>query len=804
MDPYNSFFNNTNKNVQQDLNTLQPFTPTPNPRSRFPQHLSGAPGLIHASSESFFINVLPPDNEVPLIPFPKIQQNLFSSDNYSNTSAQSLSLSPQSGSMQTLPQTLQVPIKLSSHYSSPGSDQKTQLRKKGFSVGTDTQPRHFGNEAGLKGYQDKSIEGSPNGSKTYKPTYRKSVGSGPRPAEKNLNMITEHKSMDTLQTSITISKSPFEEKNKSEHILITIEENQINTVSMLNEVSSKIKKRIEYMMNETPLGKNRVFECICYLEKDKIGVGKGNSKQAAKTEAAKAAITTLVTKDIYNVEAQAIMVSIQRASGQNGSLSPSVASKSTINSKSNIRSHSNIMSDIENSPVNSICDEQSLSHNNISTESGTKSANHMNDSPLYELNVIAKECFIEPKWTLTPQPDQNGEFEVELRFEKLLAYGKGKKKQDAKRDAAIKIIKQIRSSQELSERFNPKSKKLSTKIAGTSDSIIADKSNRFFEECISYKFFEKSHNKNFSLKEDIKKKNQELEAHLLALGQNDKLEDTDSEYFRLMFKKISDYTSMITSNTKQVMINAPRHIADYIYNCYIIPIGSFAVGCMRNDKLIADCLMIFEKVKDCEDHDLFELYKQALEECQNLEKQNYTHLDCKFTVKSDARGAYLEAQSLFEAQTLKINIYINNQGQQQTKSQSQNSDFKKFNFLITHVKQIYNTFENLSDDLANFRTLLITLRLWREKNSLNSLPTEIIDVILLNEFLTNKLLNISSTLITCFTILSSEEVMKAILKRYGAQYESLYQEISQSERGKILRISSQSLNSVLQGDYSSF
>jgi len=31
----------------------------------------------------------------------------------------------------------------------------------------------------------------------------------------------------------------------------------------------------------------------------------------------------------------------------------------------------------------------------------------MNDSPLYELNVIAKECFIEPKWTLSLQPDRN-------------------------------------------------------------------------------------------------------------------------------------------------------------------------------------------------------------------------------------------------------------------------------------------------------------------------------------------------------------------------------------------------------------
>jgi len=256
MDPYNSFFNNTNKNVQQDLNTLQPFAPTPNPRSRFPQHLSGAPGITHTSSEPFYINVLPPDNEVPLIPFPTIQQNIFSSENFPNSCSQPLSLSPQSGSLQALPQTLKVPVKLSSHFSSPGSDQKTQLRKKGFSVGTETHPRHFGNDQTFKSFGEKSIEGSPNSTKTYKPTYRKSVGSS-RP-ERSLNMINEHKNMDLLQTSLNLSKSSYDEKNKSEQILVTIEENQINTVSMLNEVSSKIKKRIEYLMNETPLGKNRV------------------------------------------------------------------------------------------------------------------------------------------------------------------------------------------------------------------------------------------------------------------------------------------------------------------------------------------------------------------------------------------------------------------------------------------------------------------------------------------------------------------------------------------------------------------
>jgi len=59
---------------------------------------------------------------------------------------------------------------------------------------------------------------------------------------------------------------------------------------------------------------------------------------------------------------------------------------------------------------------------------------------LYELNVIAKECFIEPNWVISSQPNRDGEFEAELKFDKITAFGKGRRKQDAKREAAAKII----------------------------------------------------------------------------------------------------------------------------------------------------------------------------------------------------------------------------------------------------------------------------------------------------------------------------------------------------------------------------
>jgi len=42
----------------------------------------------------------------------------------------------------------------------------------------------------------------------------------------------------------------------------------------------------------------------------------------------------------------------------------------------------------------------------------------MNDSPLYELNVIAKECFIEPVWNVTSLPNGTFFFNFELKNSK--------------------------------------------------------------------------------------------------------------------------------------------------------------------------------------------------------------------------------------------------------------------------------------------------------------------------------------------------------------------------------------------------
>lgn len=779
---FNSFFNNTNPNLQQNQYPLQPFPPTPNPRSRFPQNLNPAPGLNPMSSDSFMINIHPPETQqVPLLNFPGGGNENFHTAHPHGMNMQShvTSMPTQALNTQTLHPTMR--------YTSPGSGQKIQLRKKGFSVGTNENQHRFGPGMHGLGYYPEEY-------------YRRGFGM-PQP-ERGLLPTQLANGMDIVQKPGNLKKIFMEENEKYDidDILVTIEDQQINTVSMLNEVSSKIKKKVEYIMTETQSGKNRVFECQCLMEKAKIGTGKGSSKQAAKTEAAKAAICYLVTQEAYAAEGQAIMMSIQRSS-QNGSHSPSVTSRTNLRLD---RSSGTIPSDTGDvSPRGSIDGDREIA--STPQSSAAYGPSHMNDSPLYELNVIAKECFIEPKWTLSPQPNQNGEFEVELRFEKLIAYGKGKKKQDAKRDAAVKIIHQIRSNQELSDRFNPKSKKQSMKSHQSMDPGPSDKDRRFFEDCVRYNVFDEIQKKPALLRDELKKTTQDFESSLSSLGQQSRLDGRIADHFRDLYKKIVDYTSMVTSSTKQVLIHAEKHIADFINNCHLVPIGSFALGNIRNENLTADCAIIFKEVKESEDRERLELYKEALEECQKLEIQSgayMAHFKCTFALKTNHIGNYLEISNIVDGKTLKMNIYMSDLTQQSSPSRGSPA-IENLESRICHAKQIYENFEDLEERLDDFRTLMTALRIWRNANDLTFLCPEILDIILLGEFGSYKSLELNPIATNCLRILSSQDLIDLTLLKTESFYQELFNGITEQSKSKICVAAKETLTNIYQGNLSS-
>ena len=74
--------------------------------------------------------------------------------------------------------------------------------------------------------------------------------------------------------------------------------------------------------------------------------------------------------------------------------------------------------------------------------------------------------------------------------------------------------------------------------------------------------------------------------------------ELDAETFDALhefFKLISDFSDMSTRNPKQILMDGPNHLADYVTDCSLVPIGSFALDCMRKDKLIIDALIVFQE-----------------------------------------------------------------------------------------------------------------------------------------------------------------------------------------------------------------
>jgi hypothetical protein len=610
---------------------------------------------------------------------------------------------------------------------------------------------------------------------------------------------------------------------KVEEIMGTIETCKINPISLLNEISTKIKKKVDYSMTESPFGKIRVFECICRLDKETVGTGKGNSKQAAKTEAAQEGVRTLLSKEAYMPERAAIILSVQKsnldefsliyqASGQIisvpqfGNISPvdspqlSSCSQDYVITKPYREGSGDFTKSglVASSPNN-------MSH--ISNDSDS----HMNDSPLYELNVIAKECFIEPIWVVSNLPNLGeGEFEAELKFEKLVAFGKGRKKQDAKREAAAAIIYQIRSNPQLKEKFNPKISKPNPSFGehiGKIPSRILpsegkEKKRRLFESAIEVKIFEDLHKKDSFSKDNLKKMNFDFEDHLNNLSEKYATQFLAREHSQEVYKKISDYTSISIANPRQVMFEAEKHLADLVTECVLVPVGSFGLECVRSDKQVIDAIITFrEKSKTMTDMEFLELYKASFEDCQKLDKANGL-LALEFGLKIVSKKDKGVEELYFEIleKSVRMKVYVSNISKME-REKSPLLYMNKFDYSIVHLKRIYQCFEDSPEDLNDFRTLLTAMRIWRERNGLEFLRAEIIDIIILNDFINNRGINIPGSAINCLMILDYEEITRAVLIKFDSFYETLYNKLTEDQKAKIFSSAGKSLYTLFRQNF---
>jgi hypothetical protein len=52
---------------------------------------------------------------------------------------------------------------------------------------------------------------------------------------------------------------------------------------------------------------------------------------------------------------------------------------------------------------------------------------------------------------------------------------------------------------------------------------------------------------------------------------------------------------MSIANPKQILIQSEKHLADLVLDCHLVPIGSFALECLRNDKMVIDTILTFKE-----------------------------------------------------------------------------------------------------------------------------------------------------------------------------------------------------------------
>jgi len=596
----------------------------------------------------------------------------------------------------------------------------------------------------------------------------------------------------------SIRKPAMEEKKPVSEVVVedsmnAINDSQMNCVSLLNEVGSKVKKKIDYNIKEVPNSKIKVFECQCLINGKKIGFGKGNSKQAAKNDSAIDAVRTLLTlRDEYSFEEAHITLSIQKTTGLGMGVTPaipgseSVSVQNTPKATMKVEEGSGKALITQAKPEIIAADQSSLSD--------SQKASTVNDSALYELNLISKECFVEPRWQMSPPGGPSGDFEAEVVFDKLVAVGKGRKKLDAKREAAAKILQLIRENPELNEKYNPKINKKKLSRENSLSQLARNDARRIlFENTIDPKSLKEIKSGSDLWMESITKSNKRLNEYLTQVKAQSGLSEETCEFLLQIFKLIVEYSELITSNPKQIMLDATNHLADYVSNFSLIPIGSFALDCMRREKLSVDILASFKQIKKISEKEFLQLFLDSLKECYKLtpERSQGSSYNMEFSIKNSDFRDFVEIKikdKLIGEVVFQIQM-ANASGESQLKVDCDAS--------VVHIKRIYDCFDN-AESLDQFRTLMSIMRNWREKNKLFFLAPEIVDAVLLTEFLSNKAGNFAGYVTNTLITMSTEETFQASLNKCGPYYTKLYKNILSKMKWSISTKCSQSLEAIYE------
>jgi len=125
----------------------------------------------------------------------------------------------------------------------------------------------------------------------------------------------------------------------------------------------------------------------------------------------------------------------------------------------------------------------------------------------------------------------------------------------------------------------------------------------------------------------------------------------------------------------------------------------------------------------------------------------------------------------------------------------------KYDYNIVHLKRIFSSFDNYPDEFKFFRKLLTSIRIWRERSEVQFLRTEILDMILLNEFVNNKGMNLSGNIQNCLMILDQEESTKRVLGMFGDFYLDVFEKLTEDQKKKLSSTAKKTLDALSKDKY---
>ena len=202
-------------------------------------------------------------------------------------------------------------------------------------------------------------------------------------------------------------------------------------------------------------------------------------------------------------------------------------------------------------------------------------------------------------------------------------------------------------------------------------------------------------------------------------------------FLKQIVRLLQDYSSIITTNPKQILNDTLIHLGDYVSDFSLAPIGSFALDCMRNEKLSVDLLASFTRIMKISDEEFLKLFCDCLKECSqlNLGRDQGSNFRMSFSIPG---GSYIEVKAARDSVgevIFKISI---------SRYPSLDQDP-----AIIHIKSMNDCLKNIGESFGDLRVLMSLMRSWREKSQLFFLAPEIMDIVLLTEFFSNNVGNLA-------------------------------------------------------------